>query len=180
MRTVWLGLLLFLASCATFESGDLPGLERWPPQSAARRVVDVQMDGLPQKFQKGWQRGAVRALEDWQAGSGAGGAQAPKRTLLLHFEHSRQDIWLTRIWMGFCAFSGAVIPARTEQFFDLRAEVLDESGRQLGVVERSVSGATWVGWLPLFALPFAGGGLGELVQDTMRSVVVEAAEKGWL
>ena len=82
--------------------------------------------------------------------------------------------------MGLCAMTGTVIPARVVQNFDVHAIVSDAEGNEVGTIDRSVRGTTWVGILALFALPFEGAGHSELVRNTIRSIVVEATEKGWL
>jgi len=183
MRVLLIGLLLLLSGCATFESGELPMLDRWPPQpSPGARLLAVQLEDLPEKFAAGWQRGVVKVLEDsgrFARVTTDGDVQYDRR-LSLTFAHERQNLWVSRIWMTVCAFSATVIPARSGQCFGVRAVVFDRDGRQLGVIERQVEGATWVGILTLFALPFSGAGLGELIEDTMRSVTMEAVAKGWL
>ena len=197
-RTVALFALLLLTSCATFESGELPGLDRWPVTATSGEVdpsglqfvprwLHFGTSGLPRKFEASWERGLRRELEASGRFSGVelirpetSPYAPPDRYVSFDFEHSRSNLWLTRIWMGVCAMTATVIPARTVQYFDVIATVRDRDGHVLGTIERSVSGSTWVGLLPLLALPFAGGGLGELVRDTSRSIIVEGAENGWL
>ena len=177
LRSSLLLLLLALSGsgCATFESGELPGVDRWPEVAAAvparERAVRLVAD---------WREGAEQVLFDSGRCRLVGATAGFERRIVVRFRHARQGLWLTRIWMGVCAATATLVPARTVQYFELDVSVLDADGNELGRIERSVDGATWVGILTLFALPFAGGGLGELVRDTTRSVVVEAIDRGWL
>ena len=184
---------LLLSACATFETGELTGLDRWSElgggtldeQGQAGPWVHLITKGLPDKFRDGWRRGIVAEIEHVAAGveviERTTSAFSPANAYVqFAFEHSRQGLWPTRIWMGVCALSATVIPARTVQYFGITATFSDAEGKQLGQVHRSVSGQTWVGVLTLFALPFAGGGLGELVRDSTRSILVEARENGWI
>lgn len=188
MRSVLLCFFVLLASCATFESGELAGLDRWPPTAASEPSnIAISIDGLPSKFVNGWQRGAEKALLESKRCATvttdpqqANQLPANERQLQLVFEHTRSNLWVTRSWMFVCAMSAAVIPARTAQQFGIRAIISDGSGKQLGVIERQVEGVTWVGLLPLFAMPFAGAGLSSLIDDSMRSIVVEAVDRGLL
>lgn len=172
-----------LGACASFEYGELPLLERWPPPAAAAPpVLRLEIVGMPDKFVDGWRAETVQELEAsgrfaavvTDAAAGAG------RTLRLEVTHSRPDIAATRAFMYACALTLLVFPARAANTFELRAVVLDQAGAELGVVERSVTTVTWVGWVFLLALPFAGAGMTPLVEDSTRSIVLEAVDAGWL
>ncbi|MCR9243520.1 MAG: hypothetical protein NXI31_00705 [bacterium] len=177
-------LVPMLTACATFESGELPGLEDWPPPpTSIARSLAVEFAGLPPKFDAGWQRVFVGVLEDSQLFTSvtrAGAGEAVDRRLRFEFAHSRPDIRWTRTFMYLCALTAGILPARAANQFDVRATVLDRAGEELGVIERSVTSATWVGWVFLLAAPFAGVGMTGLAEDTARSILVEAAAAGWL
>ena len=186
MRSAALLLLVhasLLSACATFESGELPGLDAWPPETAPVRLdVALEIEGLPEKFHAGFQHEWVQVLEE----SGRFGRvtvdpeAAVDRRVRMVVDHERQSLPLTRTLMLMCAFTLGVLPARAAWDFEIRAEILDGNGSPLGAVDRSVGAATWVGWIPLLALPFAGAGLSPLARDTMRSVVAEGVASGWL
>lgn len=182
-----LTLLLALTSCVTFEAGETPGADQWPPAMSKAKELQVTTSGLPPKFAPSWERGVARELA--QSGRFKGvdmtNAADARRTpadvsLALEFTHARQDLWTTRIWMGVCAISATVIPARTVQYFDVHAVLRDGKGKELGTIERSVHASTWVGILTLFVLPFEGAGHSEMIRDTTRSIIIEAVDKGWL
>lgn len=186
MRLLVILLLLTLPACASFEFGDLPHLDQWPPPAAEgsdrNRTLRVEVDGLPHKFVQGWTQGTIAALADSgrfdRVTADAGNAD---RVLRYHIAHARPGgLWRTRILMGVCAVSLGVIPAPASHDFAIEAEVLDSTGRRLGSAYRKVASTTWVGLLPLFALPFAGAGMGDLIRDTTRSITVEAVDAGWL
>lgn len=185
--TASLLLLLTMTSCVTFEAGDTPRLERWPLESSSHKWLHASIEGLPAKFERQWSRGVEQELKDSERFKGvelmtaASSPFAPADVgLTMDFEHARQDLWTTRIWMGVCAMSATIIPARTVQYFDVQAKFSDGQGNQLGVIKRSVSASTWVGILTLFVTPFEGAGHGEMIRNTTRSILVEAAEKGWI
>ncbi len=181
MRALLLLFSLSLSACASFESGDLPYTREWPQASAAAPLA-VSVEGLPEKFDAGWRRVITRTLRDsgrFAAVTAAADAQRVA-TLKIEVAHRRQPLWTSRIWMASCAFSLGVIPARAFHEFDVRAEVLDPRGRSLGVITRHVESSTWIGWVFVFAMPFAGVGMSGMVADTARSIVGEAANSGWL
>ncbi|MFK7740700.1 MAG: hypothetical protein AB8H80_10285 [Planctomycetota bacterium] len=181
-----LALLILLActSCASFEYGELPFLDGWPPAAAAEaRAVRIEMAGLPDKFAAGWEKQAIATLEASGRFERVTTDQdiAVDRILRLDIEHQRPGgIVTTRALMVACAMTAGLFPARAAHRFDIHASVLDARGNPLGTAERSVESATWVGWVFLFALPFAGIGMGEMVDDTVRSLVAESAQAGWL
>ncbi len=182
MRALLLLFTLWLPACASFESGDLPYVEGWAPQASAPAPLALAVTGLPEKFDAGWRRVITQTLAD----SGRFASVAPPSpsraatTLRIEVAHQRQPLPTSRVWMAACAFSGGVIPARACHEFDVRAEVLDPSGRSLGVITRHVESSTWIGWVFVFAMPFAGVGMSGMVADTARSIVGEAAARGWL
>ena len=187
LLTASLALLLSMTACATFEAGDTPGLDKWPLEKHTNKHLHVTIDGLPAKFARQWSRGVEAELDSSDRFHGvqlmtdASSPIAPAdASIAMHFQHDRQDLWTSRIWMGVCAMSATIIPARTVQYFDVQARFYDGQGKELGTIERSVEASTWVGILTLFATPFAGAGHGEMIRDTTRSIVVEAAQKGWL
>ncbi|MCB9877858.1 MAG: hypothetical protein H6835_09680 [Planctomycetes bacterium] len=178
-------VLLALGACASFESGDLPNLDRWPPQAlaAARPALRVEVNGLPKKFAGGWVQQAVKTCEASErfASVTTETSAAADRVARFDIEHSRPDgLPVARVWMGVTALTLGVIPARSYQRFVVHAHFLDANGHVLGTAERTVESQTWVGWVMLFALPFAGAGMGGLIDDTTRSILVEANDNGWL
>ena len=191
MRSLLLFVLLATSACASFESGDLPHLDGWPPRPvAATQHARIEMNGLPDKFS--WWPERTRAVfaasgrfDGVRVGTTGApeSSHAPRHEVLVRFDvrHDRPDgLPLTRAMMLVCALSAATIPARSVHTFDVRATFHDSAGNALGSVDRSIRSSTWVGWPLLFALPFAGVGMGELIDDTMRSIVVEASDAGWL
>lgn len=187
LLTASLILLLSMTSCVTFEAGDTPGLDRWPIAEKSDKVLHVTIDDLPPKFARQWQRGVQGELEqsahfkgvEWM-GPATSTITSPDLSMAMQFRHARQGLWPTRIWMGVCAMTATIIPARTVQHFDVRATFHDGQGKQLGTIERSVSASTWVGILTLLLTPFEGAGHGEMIRNTTRSILVEAADNGWL
>lgn len=179
-------VLLALTACASFESGDLPHLDRWPPTvalDAARPALRVEVNGLPKKFAGGWQAQTVKTCEASGrfASVTTDAGAAADRLARFDIEHSRPDgLPVARVWMGVTALTLGVIPARAYQRFVVHAHFVDASGNVLGTAERTVESQTWVGWVMLFALPFAGAGMSGLIDDTTRSILVEANDKGWL
>lgn len=187
LLTASLAFLLSLTACATFEAGATPGLDQWPLANHTNKHLHVTIDGLPAKFARQWSRGVEAELDTSERFHGVEmmtSASSPMKpadvSVVMQFEHDRQDLWTSRIWMGVCAMSGTIIPARTVQYFDVKATFFDGQGKELGTIERSVEASTWVGILTLFATPFAGAGHGEMIRNTTRSIVVEASQKGWL
>lgn len=183
MRAVLLLLLCLLPACASFESGELPHLDAWPPAALdPPQSLAVSVEGLPEKFDSGWQQVIHRTLLD----SGrfdfvaAPEAETALRTMRFEISHERQSLPTTRTFMVLCAMSLGVLPARAHHEFDVHAVVLDENGKQLGAIDRHVESSTWIGWVFVLALPFAGVGMTGMVEDTVRSIVGEAVEKGWL
>jgi len=176
-----LSLLLMTQACATFESGDLPLLEQWPPSAAAApATVAFEIEGLPKKFHAGWQRKAGEVLMASGRFSNvvAGAEQQAQARMHFDFEWSRPPLPVTRTWMALCAMTAGIVPARAAWDFEVRASVFGADGKQLGVIERSVGAETWIGWVMIFALPFAGAGTSSLMEDTTRSIVLEAIERG--
>lgn len=183
MRALMLLLFCLLPACASFESGDLPYLQDWPPaQSGAPQALALSVEGLPDKFDSGWRQVIERTLADsgrFETVRPAGAGPAP-RTLRLEIVHERQSLPTTRTFMVMCALTLGVLPARAHHEFDVHAVVLDEAGQKLGALDRHVESSTWIGWVFVFALPFAGVGMTGMVEDTVRSIVGEAAANGWL
>jgi hypothetical protein len=183
MRAIWMLTLSLFAGCTSFESGALPHVERWPPStSAGRAALTVSLAGLPEKFAAGWRAALTRTLSESRGLSFAvePARGAAGRSLAIQVAHRRQPLPVSRAWMAACAFSGGVIPARALHAFDLRAVVRDEAGRELGVIARQVESATWIGWLFLPVMPFAGVGMTGLAEDTFRSILGEAVARGLL
>lgn len=183
MRALSLGLLCLAAGCASFERGALPHLGEWPPAPArAPLTLAVEVAGLPEKFDAGWRAALDRVIRE--AGhltpAPAGRAPAATRRLRVTVAHRRQPLPTSRAWMAACALTGGVVPARAVHGFAVEAVVCDASGRALGAVERDVESSTWIGWIFLPVMPFAGVGTTSLVEDTFRSVLGEAAAAGWL
>ena len=178
-----LGALL-ATGCASFESGELPFLETWPPPaSAAPTTLTLELSGMPSKFQAGWERVMAATLLESERFSDVTVATATStadRHLRIDVTHSRPDIRWTRTFMYLCAFTAGILPARAANDFALQVTVLDGSGNALGTMERSVGTATWVGWVFVFALPFAGVGVTPLIEDTTRSILLEGVDRGWL
>jgi len=186
MRPLLLIALPLLSACASFEAGELPGLDRWPlaaaPASPAP-TLRVEASGLPDKFAGGWLRDAAQVCrESGRFANVTIDPDAPAdRVLRFDVEHSRPDgLPMTRVFMYACALTLGVIPARAYHRFVVHARFLAADGAELGVVDRTVESQTWVGWVFLFALPFAGAGTSGLFQDTTRSALVEAVDAGWL
>ena len=48
------------------------------------------------------------------------------------------------------------------------------------MIERRVESATWIGWVFLPVMPFAGVGMTVLAEDTFRSILGEAVARGLL
>ena len=181
MRARWFLSLCLLTGCTSFERGALPHMLRWPPPSAAAGL-SVSLEGLPDKFASGWRAALTRTLREsrglsFAVGDGPG---AFRRAIAIQVAHRRQPLPVSRAWMAACAFSGGVIPARALHAFDVRAVVRDASGRDLGVIERRVESATWIGWVFLPVMPFAGVGMTGLAEDTFRSILGEAVARGLL
>lgn len=182
-------LLLGLSACASFESGELSLLDRWPPATvAAPKPLELRLEGVPEKFDAGWQEQALKVFEESgrfgtvTTGSAETIATSPSNghRLRILVEHSRPEIVVTRTFMYLCAFTAGIVPARAAHTFDVQAIVLDSSGNPIGTTTRSVTSATWVGWVVLPALPFAGIGMSGMIRDTMRSILLECVEEGWL
>ena len=183
MRALLLLLLCLLPACASFEAGELPHLDGWPLDASSPQVeLMATVDGLPDKFDAGWRAALARVVGESERFSPVASrrAGAAFRRVEVAVTHRRQPLWTSRIWMTACALSLGVVPARAQHAFEVRAVVRDASGAELGAVERSVESETWIGWLLLPAMPFAGVGTTGLVEDTFRSVLAEAAARGWL
>lgn len=185
MRALLPLTLGLLQACASFEAGALPHLERWPPAAAragAASTLTVTLEGLPGKFEAGWRKALTRALGEVDGLRFVVGeaASSEARSLAVSVTHRRQPLPVSRAWMAACALTAGVVPARARHAFDVRAVARDAAGRELCVVERRVASSTWVGWLLLPAMPFAGVGMTGLAEDTFRSVLGEVAAEGWL
>jgi len=183
MRAFLLLLVCLLPACASFESGELPHLGDWPPSRPAQpQGLAVAVEGLPNKFDDGWRQVIQRTLADSGrfAFVAAPASETAPRTLRFEIAHRRQSLPTTRTFMVMCALSLGILPARAHHEFDVHAVVLDQSGAELGAIDRHVESSTWVGWVFVFALPFAGVGMTGMVEDTVRSVVGEAVANGWL
>lgn len=184
-RTAALALLALAASCASFESGELPLLENWPPPaSAAPTALTLEFRGMPTKFEAGWERVMTATLLDSRrfstVAAAAAGASAADRHLRIDVTHTRPDIRWTRAFMFLCAATAGILPARAANDFELRVTVIDGRGTELGTIDRSVGTVTWVGWVFVLALPFAGAGVTPLIEDTTRSILLEGVDRGWL
>lgn len=178
-------LLAVAAGCATFEGGALPRLEGWPPPPVeAPPALSIAFDGLPAKYVAGWRRVAGEALADSgratvAADAGTAGAN-PGGRIEFVVAHSRPPLNLTRGWMLVTALTAGLVPARAANCFDVEARFFGADGALRGRVQRSIESVTWVGWVMLLALPFAGAGMGGQVEDLLHSIVVEAVDRGLL
>ena len=183
MRALSIGLFCLASACASFEEGALPYLDQWqraaPPSLGE---LEVEITGLPGKFDAGWRAAILRVVAERGRSTprAPGEAGAAARRMSVEVEHRRQPLWLSRTWMAACALTAGALPARARHAFDVRATFLDASGRRLGVAQRRVESATWIGWIFLPAMPFAGVGTTSLVEDTCRSLLGEARVRGWL
>jgi hypothetical protein len=183
MRALLVLSLCLLPACASFESGELPYLDAWPPATVEpSHGLAVSVQGLPDKFDRGWQQVIRRTLTESGrfAFVAAPEAETAQRTLRLEIQHQRQSLPTTRTLMVMCALTLGVLPARAHHEFDVHAVVLDANGTRLGAIDRHVESSTWIGWVFVFALPFAGVGMTGMVEDTVRSIVGEAVANGWL
>ena len=143
MRSLLLFVLLATSACASFESGDLPHLDGWPPRPvAATQHARIEMNGLPDKFS--WWPERTRAVfaasgrfDGVRVGTTGApeSSHAPRHEVLVRFDvrHDRPDgLPLTRAMMLVCALSAATIPARSVHPFDVRATFHDSAGKMEG------------------------------------------------
>lgn len=190
LRTTICAALLLATGCATFRQGNVPPVERWPLQSAAKKDVRVMI--TTEFIENGRSLSSTSGATDWLANhvlavyteSGAfsqvhRGSGSAERLAEVRIKYDAEAS------MGMAVLSGltlTLVPSITTTQMIVRTTFKDDEGNELGTITKSETVKTWIQLFMVFAMPtnFPTRVALPTFDDLNRSTLADAQARGWI